>query len=68
MLNKFEGEEKVISNALLSWINEGSHSINDDVFVSTDSETIEKYLKVFQRIFEVENQIEHYKMMMKLES
>jgi len=68
LLNKFEGEEKVISNALLSWINEGSHSINDDVFVSTDSETIEKYLKVFQRIFEVENQIEHYKMMMKLES
>jgi len=68
LLNKFEGEEKVLCNALLSWINDGSHSIDDDIFVSNDSETIEKYLNVFKRIFENENQIEHYKMMMKLES
>ena len=66
LLNKFEGENKVISNALLSWINDGSHFINDDVFISTDDETVEKYMRVFKKIFEVENQIEHYNMMMKV--
>lgn len=66
LLNKFEGEEIIIGNALLSWINDGSHIINDDMFISTDDETIEKYLRVFKKIFEVENQIEHYNMMMKM--
>ncbi len=66
LLSKFEGEDKIISNALLSWINDGSHVINDDIFISTDDETVEKYLKVFKKIFEVENQIEHYNMMMKI--
>ena len=66
LLNKFEGENKVISNALLSWINDGSHLINDDVFISTDDETVEKYMRVFKKIFEVESQIEHYNMMMKV--
>ena len=28
LISKFEGEDKVISNALLSWINDGSHLIN----------------------------------------
>ena len=66
LLNKFEGEDKVISNSLLSWINDGSHTINDDIFTSTDEETVEKYLRVFKRIFEVESQIEHFNMMMKV--
>jgi len=66
LLNKFDGEDKVISNALLSWINDGSHTINDDIFISTDEETVEKYLRVFKRIFEVESQIEHFNMMMKV--
>ena len=65
LLNKFEGEDKVVSNSLLSWINDGSHSINDDIFITTDDETVEKYLRVFKKIFEVESQIEHYNMMMK---
>ena len=66
LLSNFEGEDMVISNSLLSWINDGSHSINDDLFITTDDETVEKYLRVFKRIFEVESQIEHYNMMMKV--
>lgn len=66
LLRKFEGEDKVISNSLLSWINDGSHLINDDIFIATDDETVEKYLRVFKKIFEVENQIEHYNMMMNI--
>ena len=67
LLNKFEGSDKIIGNSLLSWINDGSHMINDDIFVSTDSEMVEKYLEIFKRIFIEENQIEHYNMMMRIE-
>ena len=51
----------------MSWINDGSHMINDDIFVSTDSEMVEKYLEIFKRIFIEEGQIEHYNMMMRIE-
>lgn len=68
LINKFEYEEKIVANSLLSWINDGSHIINDDMFIATDDDTIEKYLRVFKRIFEVENHIEHYNMMMKIAS
>jgi len=64
LLRKFEGEEKIIGNALLTWINDGSHIVNDDLFIATDEEDLEKYLRVFKKIFEVENHLAHYNMMM----
>lgn len=67
LLNKFEGSDKIIGNSLLSWINDGSHMINDDIFVSTDSEMVGKYLEIFKRIFVEESQIEHYNMMMRID-
>lgn len=60
----FTGREQVICNSLCSWINDGSHFSNDDVFVATDDETIEKYLDIFKRIFETQGHISHYEMMM----
>lgn len=67
LLNKFEGNDKIIGDSLMSWINDGSHLINDDIYIATDTETIEKYLEIFKRIFKEENQIEHYNMMMREE-
>ena len=67
LLNKFEGNDKIIGDSLMSWINDGSHLINDDIYIATDTETIEKYLEIFKRIFQEENQIEHYNMMMREE-
>lgn len=43
-------EEQEICSSLISWINDGSHSINDDLFVELQDrtiETIKKFLKTF---------------------
>jgi wobble nucleotide-excising tRNase len=65
LIGKFETkEEQDICRALISWINDGSHSINDDLYIEYQDETIENYKKVFKAIFEKTKHIEHYKMMM----
>lgn len=68
LIGKFETkEEQDICRALISWINDGSHSLNDDLYIEYQDETIENYKKVFRAIFEKTNHIEHYKMMMEEE-
>lgn len=61
---KFDGVEKIICNSLFSWVNDGSHSVHDDLYVSVDNSMIETYLKVFRQIFDKSNHLAHYKMMM----
>lgn len=57
-------EEQEICTSLISWINDGSHSINDDLFVELQDRTIENYKKVFKDIFQLTNHDGHYNMMM----
>ena len=64
-INKFEDEGKIICKSLVSWINDGSHFINDDLFIFDDNGGIEKYIVVFEEIFKKMGHHEHYKMMMK---
>jgi len=64
-INLFEGEELLICKALISYINDGSHSIFEDLIVSFDDEDIDKYLRVFKMVFEKLHHIDHYNMMMK---
>lgn len=61
---KFQGEEKSICHSLFSWVNDGSHSAHDSLYVSHDDSTIKRYLSVFEQIFEKTGHIAHYKMMM----
>ena len=61
---RFDGNEKLACRALLSWVNDGSHSAHDDLYSSVDETTVALYLDVFRNIFETEGHIEHYKMMM----
>lgn len=63
-VDNFEGQEKVICASLFSWVNDGSHFANDDLFMSCDPGQVDRYLTVFQRIFEESNHGGHYKMMM----
>ena len=60
----FEGRDKLICNSLFSWVNDGSHSINDDLYINHGNQTNETYLAVFAKIFEKANQQGHYNMMM----
>ncbi|MCM2561745.1 AAA family ATPase [Lutimaribacter sp. EGI FJ00015] len=64
IIEEFEGKEKMICGSLFSWINDGSHFANDDLFMSCDPGQIDRYLSVFRRIFEVSGHHGHYKMMM----
>lgn len=65
IVNNFEGEELIICRSLISWMNDGSHFVHDDLVVSTDTQTIEKYLAVFKLIFEKLGHDGHYHMMIK---
>ncbi len=57
-------EEKQVCNSFISWFNDGSHGISDDLFVQSQDTSIETYLKVFEKIFEITGHEAHYKMMM----
>ncbi|KDM65249.1 AAA family ATPase [Acidiphilium sp. JA12-A1] len=68
IIEKFEGRAKVICASLFSWVNDGSHSAHDDLYVSSDAATVESYLGVFRRIFEETGHTQHYHMMMGTEA
>ncbi len=57
-------EEKRVCNSFISWFNDGSHGISDDLFVQSQDTSIEIYLKVFENMFKVTGHEAHYKMMM----
>ncbi|RKV21555.1 AAA family ATPase [Helicobacter pylori] len=56
--------EQQVCNSFISWFNDGSHGISDDLFVQSQDISIETYLKVFENIFKITGHEAHYKMMM----
>jgi len=66
IINKFQNpEEKYICKSLISWINEGSHTIADDFEVQLQDSEIEKYIRVFKDIFKKMGHDAHFNMMIK---
>lgn len=61
---RLPGKEQMICNGLLSWVNDGSHYVQDDIYVSMDQGAVQTYLKVFHMIFKLSEHEAHYKMMM----
>lgn len=59
----FEGRDKLICQSLFSWVNDGSHSIHDDLYINHGDQTNEAYLRVFRDIFYEAGQSGHYEMM-----
>jgi wobble nucleotide-excising tRNase len=64
LCSQFDGNDKIICQSLTSWIQDGSHYANDDLYISLTDTTIEVYLRVFREIFEKTGHFNHYKMMM----
>jgi wobble nucleotide-excising tRNase len=58
------GKDQMICNSLLSWVNDGSHYVQDDIYVSMDQGAVQSYLRVFHLIFNLSEHESHYKMMM----
>lgn len=64
LINYFENpQDKEICRSLVSWINEGSHTIPDDLYLELPDQTIENYLRVFKDIFIHTKNEGHYNMM-----
>ncbi|SOC40022.1 wobble nucleotide-excising tRNase [Rhizobium subbaraonis] len=61
----FEGEDQQVCNSLFSWINDGSHSAHDDLYLVCDDQTASRYLRVFKEVFEKANHGGHYEMMIR---
>ena len=57
-------EEKIICRSLFSWINYGSHTIPDDLYIDSYTDSIERYKQIFKDIFIKMGHNAHYKMMM----
>ena len=57
-------EEKMICRSLLSWINDGSHTIADDLYFDSYTDSIDRYKQVFKNVFINMGHEAHYKMMM----
>ena len=69
VINSFASvEDQVICRSLFHWINDGSHSIPDDLYYSVHSASPEKYKEIFKKVFEVTGHIAHYNMMMGIEN
>lgn len=65
LIGKFENQEdQDICRSLLSWVNEGSHTFSDDLYIEAPDGVIVKYLDVFRNIFKYTKNIGHYNMMM----
>ncbi|EIE01379.1 MULTISPECIES: AAA family ATPase [Leptospira] len=60
----FEGRDKLICKSLFSWVHDGSHFAQDDLYVAIDDIQIENYLQVFREIFNRSGHEAHYNMMM----
>lgn len=63
--DKFEGADKLICKSLLSWINAGSHFVDDPLFVSAGDVSHENFLRIFKEIFVKMGHPGHYDMMMR---
>lgn len=63
--NKFAGTEKLICKSLLSWVNAGSHFVDDPLYVSPGDVSHENFLRIFKEIFVEMEHLGHYDMMMR---
>lgn len=63
-VDSFEDEDKILCKALISNINDGSHSIYDDDYMMVNEDEISNYLRVFKAVFEKLNHLSHYEMML----
>ena len=59
-------EDQRIARSLIAWINDGSHSIPDDLYIDSYTDATSKYKEVFKRMFYESGHKEHYNMMMKI--
>ena len=66
-INKFNEEDRLIVKSLLSFVNDGSHSIMEGLYMAPDINLNQNAFRLFRKIFKELGHINHYKMMMQEE-
>ena len=64
ILEIFPDEDKLVCRTLLSWVNDESHHINNDLYGDTNQEEIQNYFNVFKRVFTNFKHEAHFNMIM----
>ena len=59
-------EKQMICHSLLSWLNDGSHSIPDDLRIDSYNDSIKHFKEVFKEVFVRMGHKAHYNMMMRI--
>ena len=65
LIPQFDEKDKILAYALISAINQGSHSLAEDIDLSLTYGNLDNLMNVFKRFFELTNQVEHFNLMMK---
>ncbi len=47
-----DGAANLTCRSLLSWVNDGSHFAQDDLYHAIDDDMVERYLRVFRLVFD----------------
>lgn len=63
--SEFNGREAFIVKSLFLWVNDGSHTVDDDLAYQVNEESVDLYRNVFARIFKELHHENHYNMMMR---
>jgi wobble nucleotide-excising tRNase len=67
LIKRFDTYEKqIICKSLISWINDGSHSIADDLYIEIQNDSVDKYLELFKNIYINKYHEGHYNMMINI--
>lgn len=62
---QFTGRDQMVCASFFSWINDGSHSAADGLYLAADDSAVESYLRVFEQVFVKTGHGDHYRMMMR---
>lgn len=63
LTKNFEEDERIIVSSLIKWTHDGSHHVQEDLYIQQYSEMNQKYYEVFSKIFIRSKHQEHLYMM-----
>ena len=64
LIKYFDEDEKIIVSSLIKWTHDGSHYIQEDLYIQQQSEMNEKYFNIFTKLFIKSGNEGHLKMML----
>ena len=64
LINSFDEKDRLLVKSLLSYVNDGSHTIMDGLYIVPDENLNQIAFKIFKQIFEKLGHKNHYMMMM----